>query len=140
MATRKRSIKRRNNNTKKRRQIGGSLQCTYDKSSKKLHITIARGMLDGNLSAIRSACENAIRESSPEKAVKKHSKEKVVKQSSPEKAVKKHSKEKVVKQSSPKQSSSRAHGNKKTFHNFPTSESLTSDIGVYDGRRSHSEE
>jgi hypothetical protein len=122
MATRKRSIKRRNNNTKKRRQIGGSLQCTYDKSSKKLHITIARGMLDGNLSAIRSACENAIRESSPEKAVKKHSKEK------------------VVKQSSPKQSSSRAHGNKKTFHNFPTSESLTSDIGVYDGRRSHSEE
>jgi hypothetical protein len=121
MATRR--LRRKHNQTRKRKNIkkGGSVQCIYDKPSKKLHITIARGILDGNLSAIRSACEQAIKESSPEKAVK---------ESSPELAVKK---------SSSKKASSQAHGNKKSiFDGFPTSESLTSDRGVYDGRREDS--
>ena len=123
MATRR--LRRKHNQTRKRKNIkkGGSVKCTYDKSSKKLHITIARGMLDGNLSVIRSACEDAIKESSPEKAVKK---------SPPEKEG----------ETSPsKKTSLQSHGTKKNmFYGIPTSENLTSDIGIYDGRREDSEE
>lgn len=107
MATKR--LHRKHNQTKKRKQKGGSVQCTYDKSSKKLHITIARGMLYGNLSAIRTACETAIKESSPEKPKQPH----LVNS---------------AKKSSPVLRRATARG-------FPTSESLTDDRGILDGRR-----
>jgi hypothetical protein len=94
----------------------------------KLHITISKGMFEGNLSAIRSACEQAIKESSPEKTVKKYSKEKVVKQSSPE-----------LKKPSPEEKTARqSHGRKHIFK-FPTSEDIGDDWEgkgiLFDGRR-----
>jgi len=145
------------NQTRKRKheKKGGSVQCTYDNSDKKLHITISRGMLDGNLSAIRTACETAIKEASPEKAVKTASPktavkkalpEKIVKESTPEKTVKKYSKEKVVKQSSsslkkpsPEERTARPSDGAKHFFNFPTSEDIHDDWKdkgiLFDGRR-----
>jgi hypothetical protein len=112
MATRK--LRRQNNHTKKRKNVkkGGSIECVYDKYSKKLHITIARGMLDGNLSKIRTVCEKAIRDSSPEKQLST--------KSTPEK-------NQLLK--------SVAVTHKKS-HGFPLEESLTDDIGILNGRRS----
>jgi hypothetical protein len=110
MATKR--LRRMRNQTKKRKheKKGGSVQCIYDKSSKKLHITIERVMLDENLSVIRTACEKAIKESSPEKSKQAY----VVKS---------------AKKSSP--GLQRA----TIVRGFPTSESLTDDRGILDGRR-----
>jgi hypothetical protein len=122
MATRK--LRRQNNHTKKRKNVkkGGSIECVYDKSSRKLHITIARGMLDGNLSEIRTACEKAIKESSPEK---------------PKASVAKASVAKAAKKSSsPENLGDRAALIKKACKMFGTSEDRTKDIGLLDGRRS----
>ena len=138
MATKR--LRRTRNQTRKRKheKKGGSIQCVYDKPSRKLHITITRSMLDGNLSAIRTACETAIKESSPEKAVKT---------SSPKLALKKAPSVQAVKTSSPKMALKKASAaaspvyvhKQEMFHGFPTSESLTSNAGVYDGRREYSE-
>ena len=127
MATKR--LRRMRNQTRKRKheKKGGSVQCTYDNSDKKLHITISRGMLDGNLSEIRTACETAIKEASPEKAVKT---------ASPKTAVKKSLSVKALKKASAKASAPVDVNKPRLFHGFPTEESLTSDRGVYDGRRS----
>ena len=117
MATRK--IRRKNNHTKKRKNIkkGGAVECIYDKSSKKLHIVIARGMLDGNLSTIRTACEKAIKDSSPEK---------------PKSPVAKAAK----KSSSPDDLGDRTALMRKARAMFGTEEDLHQDRGILEGRRS----
>lgn len=155
MATKRLRPMRNQTRKRKHEKKGGSIQCVYDKPSSKLHITISRGMLDGNLSAIRTACETAIKDASPEKAVKKAPPEKAVKESSPEKAVKesstekeikKYSKEKAVKQSSlslkkhsPKEIKARPSDGAKHIFNFPTEEDIRDDWKgkgiLLDGRR-----
>lgn len=139
MATKR--LRRTRNQTRKRKheKKGGSIQCVYDKPSRKLHITITRSMLDGNLSAIRTACETAIKESSPEKAVKTSSPKMALKKAPSVKAVKTSSPKMALKKASAEASSPVYVHKQQMFHGFPTSESLTSDAGVYDGRREYSE-
>jgi hypothetical protein len=74
-------------------------------------------MLDGNLSAIRSACEQAIKESSPDKVAKKASSKQADKKA-PKKAV----------------------ATSSVLKRWPSREDLYSDKGIYDGRRSQDSE
>jgi hypothetical protein len=123
MATRKRSIKRRHNKTKTktRKQKGGSIECRYDRPSKKLHITISKDMLEGNLSDIRSVCQKAIDESSPKRVVERP-RDKKAHKTAPEKAPKK------------------AVATSSVLKRWPSREDLYSDKGIYEGRRSQDSE
>ena len=123
MATRR--LRRKNNQTRKRKnkKKGGSVECTNDKSL--LHIIIPKAMLlEGNLSEIRTACKNAI----------KASDEKVVKKASRQASVKKVSVAASEKKTSPESKTvfTTIAGDKIVF---PQSESLTSNIGIRDGRK-----
>lgn len=87
-------------------------------------------MLDGNLSAIRTACETAIKASSSEKTNSNST-------STPKK-VQENASEK--KKSPELQKVFKKMQEPGPRIKFPTSESLTDDRGIYDGRREDSEE
>jgi hypothetical protein len=128
MTTRK--VRSKHNQTNKMKK-GGSIQCIYNTSSKKLNITIGRAMLESDLNTIKPICIEAIeksRKSNSAEKVKKAPTEKSRKSNSAEKA-KKVPTELVAKPASQK---------KKLFEMFPSSESLTFDpSNLRDGRKDY---
>lgn len=112
---------RKHNNTKKRKHIGGSTRCIYDKSTEQLHITIPRSMLESNLNDIKGICKKTIKEY-------EGSQMKIFPLSNPISSSKDNSKIMV---------SNTARLN--ILRNIPMEEDLESDRGVFDGRRSQNE-